>query len=567
MRAAKLTGAQILARTLALVGVREAFTIAGDHVLPILDEMGNGEFRLIDNRHEQAAAHMADTWARITGKPGVVIATTPGFANVVPGLANAVHTEGPLLSIGGSAELAELGRGAMQEIDQIGMARPVTKLSEMVTDARRIPDTVARALRLAYAGRRGPVHLTLPLDLQRQAVPAAEVDFSVVTNRHARPVATADLQGLTQVLDLLAAAERPVAIAGGAAAYSRSGEALTRFAEATGTPVLTEGDGRGLIPDDHPWCAGFYDPGLNWAARLVSEADVVVLIGRKQDLVMRYAAPPAVAAAARLVQIDPSAEEIGRNRPVDVGLVGDTDVILGQLADAATGRSWDAREEWRGRLAAERQGMDAWLETLDQDTQPMHGMAIFKELRPLLAKGDSIVFEGGDFGHFGRAYIGAYSPLSWTYFSTFGMLGSGLPTALAMKLARPDSQVVVATGDGAFGFNAFELDTAVRHGIAVTVVVGNDSAWGIDRQIQLGVYGRVVATDLLPTRYDLVGRGLGTEGINVSRRDELRPALQAALASDRPAVVNVTISCTQSPRSAAAIERWRAFTAAPDHSA
>ena len=456
MRAAKLTGAQILARTLALAGVREAFTIAGDHVLPILDEMADGDFRLIDNRHEQAAAHMADTWARITGKPGVVIATTPGFANVVPGLANAVHTEGPLLSIGGSAELAELGRGAMQEIDQIGMARPVTKLSEMVTDARRIPDTVARALRLAYAGRRGPVHLTLPLDLQRQAVPAAEVDFSVVTNRHARPVATADLQGVTQVLDLLAAAERPVAIAGGAAAYSRSGEALTRFAEATGTPVLTEGDGRGLIPDDHPWCAGFYDPGLNWAARLVSEADVVVLIGRKQDLVMRYAAPPAVAAAARLVQIDPSAEEIGRNRPVDVGLVGDTDVILGQLADAATGRSWDAREEWRGRLAAERQGMDAWLETLDQDTQPMHGMAIFKELRPLLAKGDSIVFEGGDFGHFGRAYIGAYIPLSWSYFSTFGMLGSGLPTALAMKLARPETKVVVATGDGAFGFNAFE---------------------------------------------------------------------------------------------------------------
>lgn len=564
MASGKLTGAQILARTLALAGVRETFTIVGDHVLPVLDEMTGGEFRLIDARHEQAAAHMADTWARITGKPGVVIATTPGFANVVPALANAVHTEGPLLSIGGSAELAELGRGAMQEIDQVGMARPVTRLSEMVTDPRRIPDTVARALRLAYSGRRGPVHLTIPLDLQRSAVPAAEVDFTVVTDRHARPVAAADPDAVRTALDLLAAAEQPVAIAGGAAAYSRSGEALTRFAEATRTPVMTEGDARGLIPDDHPWCAGFYDTGLNWAARLVSEADVVVLVGRKQDLVMRYAAPPAVAAAARLIQIDPEAAEIGRNRPVDVGLAGDTDAVLTQLADAAAGRdrtggAGDARDQWRARLAGERQRMDSWLEELDGDTEPLHGMAIFTELRKLLGKQDSVVFEGGDFGHFGRAYVGAYRPLAWSYFSTFGMLGSGLPTAMAMKLARPDTNVVLATGDGAFGFNGFELDTAVRHGIDVALVVGNDAAWGIDRQIQLGVYGRTVVTDLLPARYDLVARGLGADGFHVRRREELRPALQAALTAGRPALVNVAIACSRSPRSAAAIERWRAF--------
>ena len=209
--------------------------------------------------------------------------------------------------------------------------------------------------------------------------------------------------------------------------------------------------------------------------------------------------------------------------------------------------------------------MDAWLADLAGDTEPMHAMAVFTELRTLLGRQGSIVFEGGDFCHFGRAYVPAWRPLAWSYFSTFGMLGTGLPSAMAMKLARPDTNVVLATGDGGFGFNGFELDTAVRHGINVALVLGNDAAWGIDRQIQLGVYGRAVVTDLLPTRYDVVARGLGARSFNVRRREELRPALQAALAADRPALVNVAISCSRSPRSAAAVERWRAFEQRQPH--
>jgi acetolactate synthase-1/2/3 large subunit len=558
-----LTGAHVLAQTLERLGVVEVFTIAGDHVLPLLDVMADGPFRFIDTRHESAAAHMADAFSRISGRPGVVISTTPGFANVVPALANALHAEAPMLSISGSAPLSHLGRGAMQEIDQVGMARPVTKLSAMVTDPRRIPDTVAHALRVALSGRRGPVHLTVPVDVQQAQVDGSGLDYLPL---QPPPATRANQTGVRQAIELMAHAQRPVAIAGSAAAYGRSGEALARFAEITRTPVMTEGDARGLIPDEHPWCGGFYDLGLNRAAKLVPEADLVVLVGRRQDLTMGYALPPTIGANAKIIQIDPDPGEIGRNRPVDAGLLGDVDTVLGQLADEASGPAPDPsaarfgpdRSEWLERMAVERREMDAWLQSLDEDTVPMHAMSIFKELRPLLSDADGVTFEGGDFCHFGRAYLPANSPLTRLYFSTFGMLGASMGTVFAMKLARPESKAILVTGDGAFGFNAMELDTAVRHNIPITVIVGNDAAWGIDRQIQLGAYGRVVATDLLPTRYDLVAQGLGAEGIHVTRRDELGPALQSALGSNRPTVVNVEISRTASPRGEMAVERWKA---------
>ncbi len=552
-----LTGAHVLARTLEALGVKEVFTIAGDHVLPAIDAMADGPFRFVDTRHEQAAAHMADAWARVTGRPGVVLATTPGFANVVPALANAAHAESPMLSIGGSAPLGQLGRGAMQEIDQVGMARPVTKLSEIVTDPARIPDMVAAALRTALSGRRGPVHLTLPVDIQQAAVDGSQISYLPAGPP---PPTGADPAAVEAAARLIEKAKRPVVIAGTAASYGRSGETLVRFAEAAGVPVMTEGDARGLISDEHPLCAGFYDAGLNRATRLVPEADLVILAGKRQDLSVGYAMPPAIGPGAAIIQIDPEGREIGRNRSVDVALAGDVSAVLGQLADRAGEKRAGAadRSEWLERLSAERRQMEAWLESLDGDGVPLHAMSVFAELRPMLSEGDSVAFDGGDFGHFGRAYIPATAPLSHLYFSTFGMLGASMGTALSMKLASPGGRAILVTGDGAFGFNAMELDTAVRHDIPITVIVGNDAAWGIDRQIQIGAYGRPVATDLLATRYDVVAEGLGAEGFHVTTRAELGPALAEALDCGRPAVVNVEISRTVSPRGQLAVERWRA---------
>jgi thiamine pyrophosphate-dependent acetolactate synthase large subunit-like protein len=553
----KVTGSHLIGKALQLEGVRHIFTIAGDHILPVLDVMADMEFRFIDTRHEQAAVHMADAWGRLTGQPGVSMYTTPGFANALPGLAHALHSESPVISISGSADLSELGRGAMQEIDQVGAATPFTKGSWMVHDARRIPDFIARAVRTAYAGRRGPVHLTIPMDVQEQEVAEDEVTFFSPHEYRAEEHTFASPKLIQRAVELLHQAQRPFIIAGGPAGYAASGDALRRFIELTQLPLFTEDLARGLVGDDHPLCLGFFERGLNRAARLLREADVVLLLGRKQDYTISYAQAPTIGAKAHIIQVDPSPAEIGRNRGVSVGIVGDVESVLEQMTQEAQKKTWKP-SPWVPRLQAEQREHAAWLDSLAKPEQPMHAMYVHKTLGGLLQPDDCLVFDGGDFCHFGRAFYPARQPRRWWYVPTLGMLGSALPTAIAAKLAYPNSHVVMLTGDGAFGFNAMEFDTAVRHHLPIVAVLGNDAAWGIDRQIQLGLYGRPVATDLLQSRYDMVVQGLGGHGEYVERPEDLRPALERAFAVNKPALVNVAVQRAISPRAEAAIARRQA---------
>ena len=558
----KVTGSHLISKALKLEGVHNVFTLAGDHILPVLDVMSDDGFRFIDTRHEQAAVHMADAWGRLTGQPGVAMYTTPGFANAIPGLASALHSESPLLSISGSAELSELGRGAMQEIDQLGMAKPTTKDAWAVTDVRRIPDTIAHALRVAYSGRRGPVHITIPVDIQQQEVSEDEVVYYEPAEYRDVGAPQASPEKIRQIIEILRGAERPLLIAGSAAAYSSTGDALQGLIEATKLPLLTEGDARGLVSDEHPYCMGFFDSGLNNSARLIRKADVVVLLGRKQDLIIGYAMPPTIAADAKVIQIDPSAAEIGRNRGVAVGIAGDVDAVVNQLTEEASKHSWSDLP-WLKELEAERDAQLEELEALAAMESPMHAMYVHKAISQILGPEDILTFDGGDFCHWGRAYLPARTPKSWWYLPPLGMLGSSLPTALAAKLAYPDRRVLMFTGDGAFGFNGMEWDTAVRHHLAVVGIMGNDSAWGIDRQIQVSVFGKPVATDLLPSRYDQVVRGLGGYGELVENPEELPSAIERALKLERPALLNVMVQNAISPRAQAAINRWNAHTPQP----
>ena len=553
----KVSGSYLIGKALQAEGVRNIFTLAGDHVLPALDVLSDMDFRFVDTRHEQAAVHMADAWGRITGQPGVAMYTTPGFANAIPGLANAMHSESPVISIAGSADLTELGRGAMQEIDQIGMAAPVTKGSWLVTDARRIPESIAKAVRTAFSGRWGPVHLTIPLDIQEQEVPLEEAYLFPSDAYRAGGQVYPDPGLVAQAIELLRQAERPFIIAGGPAAYGSSDAALKKFIETTHLPLFTNEISRGLVPDDHPYCLGFFDRGLNRAARLVSEADVLVLLGRKQDYNISFALPPAVAANARIIQIDPSPAEIGRNRGVDVGIVSDIGSTVEALLSEASKYDWRPLP-WLDQLRAEREGQAEWLDSLARPEIPMHAMFVHKTLAGFLRPDDILIYEGGDFCHFGRAFHPARCAKGWLDVSTLGMLGASFPTALAAKLAHPESRVIVMTGDGSFGFNGMEFDTAVRHNLPFVAVLGNDAAWGIDRQIQLGLYGRPVATDLLQTRYEMVVQGLGGHGEYVQRPEELPPALERAFASGKPSLVNVAVERGISPRAEAAIVRWKA---------
>ena len=557
-----VSGSELIARALSLEGVNTVFTLAGDHILPVLDVMADGDFRFIDTRHEQAAVHMADAWGRITGRPGVAMYTTPGFANAIPGLANAMHSGSPLLSISGCAELLELGRGAMQEIDQIGMALPVTKGSWMVTDARRIADMISTALRVAYEGRRGPVHLTIPVDVQQQLVPENEVAFYSPGEYRDIGAPAASANRIRDAVDILHEAERPLIIVGSAGAYARSGDTLESLIETTRVPLMTEGDARGLVSDAHPYCYGFFDSGLNRAARLLREADAVVLMGRKQDLIVGYAMPPTIAQDAKVIQIDPSAAEIARNRGVAVGIHGDVEAVARQMAEEASKRKWGDLP-WLSRLNDEREAQQEELESLALNESPMHATFVHKAVRYHVGPEDIVSYDGGDFCHFGRAYSPALSPKTWWYLPPLGMLGQALPTAIAAKAAYPERRVFMFTGDGAFGFNAMEYDTAVRHNLPIVGIMGNDSAWGIDRQIQVGVYGKAVATDLLPSRYDQVVRGLGGHGELIEHPDELDSAIERAIRLDRPALLNVRVQNAISPRAQAAINRWKSHTPQP----
>ena len=247
-----VTGSYLLGRALKLEGVENVFTLAGDHILPLMDVLHDMDFRYVDTRHEQAAVHMADAWARITGQPGVVSYTTPGFANAVPGLANAFHSDSPVISIAGSAELARLGQGAMQEIEQVDMASPVTKGSWMVHDARRIPEMVARAMRTAFSGRRGPVHLTIPMDVQEQRVSEEEVALYQPREYRAGGASQAGPELVRQAVDLLRQGRRPMIVAGGPAADGDAGDALRRLVETTNLPILTEDHARGWSPTTTP---------------------------------------------------------------------------------------------------------------------------------------------------------------------------------------------------------------------------------------------------------------------------------------------------------------------------
>ena len=556
-----VTGSRLIGETLRSAGVSTVFTLAGDHNLPLLDALADMDFRIIDTRHEAAAVHMADAWARVTGEPGVVTYTTPGFANGIPGLSSAMYSEAPLLSISGSAPLGELGQGAMQEIDQIGMASPVTKNAAMVTDGRRIPEMIDAALRLAYSGRRGPVHLTVPIDVQEREVPLDEVDLPE-PREYGRTGSTLPLNGeVMQAVALLHSAERPLIIAGSAASYSGNGEALWMLIETTRVPLMTESSARGLVSDEHPYSMGFYDNGLNRAARKLREADVVMLLGMKQDIIIGYTRPPTVSPDAKIVQVDPSAGEIGRNREVAVGMVGDVEGVVARMTDEASKHTWRDLP-WLEELRQARAEQVAEMEILAEPSVPIHALHVHKTLLSLIDEDDFLVFDGGDFCHWGRAYLPARTPRTWSYFSGLGMLGTAISTAMAAKLAHPERRAIVLSGDGAFGFNALEYDTAVRHGIGITTVLGNDASWGIDRQIQLQVYGKPVATDLLPVRYDRLVESLGGEGLYVRDPADLPGALERALNCGRPSLVNVEVQRAISPRGQAAVDRWK--SAAPE---
>ena len=553
---AKLTGSHLLVRALKQEGISRIFTIVGDTVLPLVDAVEDEGVQLIDTRHEAAAMHMADAWCRVTGEPAACIFTGgPGFSNAISALPNIYTSESPVVFISGASELSEKGMTAFQEIDQVEMAAPVTKGAWLIHERRRIPDFVATAFRTAMSGRPGPVHLTIPVDLQEQEASEDELPRYAPSEYRDRGRAHGDPDLVREAVDLLRGARRPVVIAANAARYSVASEALQALIETTGVPVFTVEQARGLVSDDHPLCFGYADGALNAAARRFREADVVVLLGKRFDHRYRYGHvfPP----DARLIQVDPSAAEIGRNRGVSVGILGDIGAVVEQMRSEAARVSWPAGrlDPWLDQLRADRRGWMEHLESFSTDEMPLHPMRVFTELERETDDDTILIFDGGDYAQWGRCYLKARKPGRWMRLGPLSQLGCGLPYAMAAKLARPDARVLLFIGDGAFGFYTMEYDTAVRFNLDFTAMMGNDATWNIDKNFQIAYYGRAVATDLRYVRYDQVVSAIGGHGEYVERGEEVVPAMRRALASGKPSLVNVNVGSKQSPLADAMIAR------------
>ena len=553
---AKVTGSHLFIRCLKQEGIEKVFTIVGDTILPLVDAAADEGIEFIDTRHEGAALHMADGYARITGRPAVGMVTGgPGFSNAISALPAIYTSESPVVFVAGCAELPEKGMATFQEVDQIGMTAPVTKGSWLVHDKARIPEFVATAFRTALSGRPGPVHLTLPIDLQEQEISEEELPRILPREYRHQGRPQGDPALVREAAALLGGASRPVIIAGNPARYSVAPEQLQALAEATGVPVFTVEQARGLLDDDHPLCFGYGDGALNPAARRFREADVVLLLGKRMD--HRYRFGNVFGPDARIIQADPSPAEIGRNRGVSVGLLGDLGAVVEQLTAATGGGRANALGDWIGRLEQDRA---AWRQSLQDHAgtgEPMHPMDVYTGLEDVIDRDTVIVLDGGDYVQWGRSYLKARQPGRFIRLGPLSHLGAGIPYGMAAKLAHPESKVLVFMGDGSFGFHAMEYDTCVRHNIPITTVMGNDSTWGIDKTFQVAYFNRAVATDLREVRYDKVVEALGCYAEHVERREEVAPAVGRALQSGRPSLVHTVVRSEPSPLAEAMISRRR----------
>ncbi|HEV8310686.1 MAG TPA: thiamine pyrophosphate-binding protein [Methylomirabilota bacterium] len=532
----QVTGGELVTQVLAREGVRHLFTLCGGHILPIYDACLRDGIAVVDTRHEQAAAHAADAYARLTRRLGVAaVVPGPGVTDAVTGVANAFAARSPLLLIGGASPLALKGMGALQEMEQVALFRPITKGAWVVPDTRRIPEYLTTAIRTARSGRPGPVFVEIAVDLLMGSVDAADAPVPEVGPVALPAPPAAEVE---RVAALLAGAERPAVVAGSGVYWDGGAAALADFAEHAGVPVFTNGMGRGCLPSAHP-CAFQLARGV-----ALREADLVLVLGTPLDFRLGYGRPPTLAEAARLVMVDADASEFGRNRPVDVGIAADLRLTLEAFRLAVPAGSAQRTEAWRRRLREKEDAEQARQAVLAASDQiPISHYRLAAELAAVMDDDTCLIGDGGDVVTCASKLVPLSRPAQWLDPGPLGVLGVGPPFALAAKLLHPGWRVLLLSGDGAFGLNGMELETAVRFDLPLVCVVGNDGGWGMIRTIQESFYGRerLVGTSLPFTRYDRVVEALGGAGETIEDPTRLRPALERALASGRVSCLNVIL--------------------------
>ena len=529
----KIRGNTLLAQALRSQGVDTLFFIMGGPINDAANACIANGIRLIDVRHEQAAAMMAQAYARVRATPGVCMAASgPGTVNLTTGLANALIDCAPVVALGGSSALNEIGTGSFQEIDQVAVMRPVTKWAERVHEARRIPEYIDKAFRLAMAGKPGPVFLDLPADVLYAEVEEADVRWPLAPEKRETTRAAASSAALASLLGLLRQAERPVILTGSGILWSQASEALRQFIDLSGIPFYTTPQGRGVVPEDHPCFFG------HARTKAFKEADLVIVIGTRLNFVFNYGRAPRFSPSATFARIDSDPQEMATSQHVALRIVADAREALIQLQAAVRDEDLPQRyAAWRETLAQDEARRRQVFEiSLANNDTPIHPLRLCREIRDFISRDTILVVDGQEILNYGRQTIPGFQPGHRLNSGPFGTMGVGLPFGIGAKAAKPDHQVVVLHGDGSFGLNAMELDTAIRHHLPVLIVISLNGGWTADPEQKKP--GRFLGY----TRFDKIAEALGGHGEYVERPEDIRPALERAskaVANGQTALVNV----------------------------
>ncbi len=531
-----LHGGWLVAKMLKREGVEVVFTLSGGHIAGIYDGCLREGIRVVDTRHEQAAVHAAEGWAKTTRKPGVALLTAgPGVTDGVTGVANAYLAGSPVLVIGGAAPLGFWDRGALQEMGQIDLLRPITKWARTVHETARLGEYVGMAFRQMLSGKPGPTFLEMPMDILNNFADTDTLfDLGEPLSYRAGGRTAPDPDAVVQAAAILEKAQRPVIMAGTAVWWCDAAEPLRQLAERLQAPVYLNGAGRGCLTPTHPL---FFTASRRKA---LEGADTILAIGTRMDFRLNHGQPPLIPAEAKVLWFDLAAEDIGVNRGAAVGLVGDVGLSMRQVAEATKPI---ANEEWLTYIRnEEKRSLERDAAALNSDATPIHPMRFCREIRDFIDEDTTVVGDGGDIVSYGGKVINVAKPSYWLDAGPMGCLGTGTGFAMAAQIARPGQKVLILSGDGAFGLNGMEFESMVRQKLPIVTIIGNDGAWGQIKHPQRAMIGHATAAELTPgIRYDKMVEALGGYGELVERAEDIRPALERAFGSGLPACVNVLI--------------------------
>ena len=534
-----MLGVELFVHELKARGIPFIATTPGHGLNDFHKACEDAGLRLIDVRNEQAAGYMAEVAGRLSRQVGVCAASSGvAHVNAMTGMVNAYFDGAPALFITGSASTKTMGKGHFQDLDQVALAAPVCKYARVIDQPERIRQFVHDALAAALSGRPGPVHLTFPIDVQAAEVSPEQPVMVPPADRASPPP---DPEQITRLVQFLSQAERPLLIAGTGVYYARGEEALASFAKALSIPLVVPIWDRGSIPEPSSEFMGTIGTATG-GPRLLADADLILMLGAACDYRVGYLGPPAIRADARIVRIDVDPARLHQGPSPHLSMLADPRCVLEDLIPACAARGIRPHAAWLKEARARQQAFrQACLEARRLAPPGLHSLDILDAVRSVLTDDTILLIDGGNIGQwFHQVFIDRY-PGHWLTCGASGVVGYGIPGAMAARALHPGRPVILISGDGSLTFTVAELESAARQRLGFVILLADDQAWGITLTEQRRRYGHGITSELGPIDYVTMAEAFGAHGVRVASSTELVPAIRQGLSADRPTLIHVPV--------------------------